>query len=157
MVAAISLRPAGAADKPFLFELFSQNPEYAFLPPVLRDQLLQMQFSAQGSAYKCQFSDSGYQIVLRDGDPVGKIWIARRENDFYLVDIAILANARGKGIGSELLRRLQEEARIAGKPIRSSVSRFNSGSLRFHQRLGFIASDESEMTFSMTWNPDAKT
>jgi L-amino acid N-acyltransferase YncA len=56
-----------------------------------------------------------------------------------------------KGIGTALVRRLQREAATTRLPIISSVSRFNPGSLRFHQRLGFAIVREDEMNFHLQW------
>jgi hypothetical protein len=50
-----------------------------------------------------------------------------------------------------LIQRLQQEAAKARLPIRCTVSRFNSGSLRFHQRLGFSIVREDQMHFYLEW------
>jgi ribosomal protein S18 acetylase RimI-like enzyme len=147
----ISLRPARQEDEAFLFALFCTSPEYAYLPAEMRDQLLRMQYSAQRSAYGQEFPGSGYEVVLQDEERVGRFWVAGRDEDFYLVDVALLPEYRGKGIGSALINELQKHARNAGKAVRCSVSRFNSGSLRFHQRHGFVVDSEDEMNFSLVW------
>ena len=52
------------------------------------------------------------------------------------MDIALLPEHRGAGIGAQLLRELQEEARSAGKSLTIHVERFNPA-LRLYERLGF--------------------
>jgi L-amino acid N-acyltransferase YncA len=50
-------------------------------------------------------------------------------------------------LGKVLVKRLQEEAQKAKMPIRSTVDRFNPGSLRFHQRLGFTVAPEDLLQY----------
>jgi ribosomal protein S18 acetylase RimI-like enzyme len=153
----ITLRPATAEDENFLFDLYCavRGAEFALLPlpSEQKQQLIRMQYQAQQSAYQTQFPQSGYEVVMRGEQPVGRVWIARLQNELHLVDIAVMPDAGNTGIGTFLVRQLQEEARGAGKPIRSTVFRFNPGSLRFHQRLGFVVISEDEMQFQMEWQP----
>jgi ribosomal protein S18 acetylase RimI-like enzyme len=153
----ITVRRAVPEDKDFLFNLYcaARAPEFALLslPEEQKQQLIVMQFVAQQNAYRAQYPGSDYVIVLRNGHPIGRIWIAEMQDELHLVDIALLPEARNQGIGDLLIRQLQTEARRAGKAVRSSVFRFNAGSLRFHQRLGFRIISEDEMQFYMEWTP----
>jgi GNAT superfamily N-acetyltransferase len=153
----ITVRRADPGDQEFLFDLYCavRAPEFALLalPPEQKQQLIFMQFTAQQNAYRAQYPGSDYVIVLQNGRPVGKLWIAQTQDEFQLVDIAMLPQVRSAGIGTLLIRQLQSEARRAGKPVRSSVFRFNPGSLRFHQRLGFRISGEDAIQFYMEWTP----
>jgi hypothetical protein len=58
-------------------------------------------------------------------------------------------------VGTVVIQRLQQEAAKANLPIRSTVFRFNPGSLRFHQRLGFHIVREEETQFHLEWRPIA--
>ncbi|HEY3824807.1 MAG TPA: GNAT family N-acetyltransferase [Bryobacteraceae bacterium] len=160
-MSAVRLRPREPGDETFLFSLYSalRAPEFALLaiPEPQKEQLIRMQYQAQNSAYAMQYPESDYQIVMRDDCPVGKIWIARNEDEFHLVDIVLAPEARNSGIGAHLLKQLQQEAEAAGLPVRSSVFRFNPGSLRFHLRLGFRIVAEDEIEFRMEWLPDRLT
>jgi ribosomal protein S18 acetylase RimI-like enzyme len=75
------------------------------------------------------------------------------EGQFHLVDIAVHPDYQGKGIGSVLIQRLQQEATKARLPIGCSVFRFNPGSLRFHRRLGFTIVREDQMYYYLEWRP----
>jgi ribosomal protein S18 acetylase RimI-like enzyme len=115
--------------------------------------LIAMQFHAQMGAYAATYPNSCYHIVLLDSRPIGRLWVARQDNQYELVDIAIHPDLGNKGIGTALVQRLQADAQQARLPIRSSVSRFNPGSLRFHQRLGFRIVREDQIYFYMEWQP----
>jgi N-acetylglutamate synthase-like GNAT family acetyltransferase len=84
---------------------------------------------------------------------VGRLWVAPGGDALLLVDIAIHPGVQSKGLGTVLVQRLQADAQQAKLPIRSTVDRFNPGSLRFHQRLGFRIVREDLMNFYMEWRP----
>jgi ribosomal protein S18 acetylase RimI-like enzyme len=119
----------------------------------MKQQLIRMQYTAQKDGYRSAFPGSGFEIILNAELKVGRIWIARLPDSIHLVDIAILPEAQNTGIGTKLVRELQREAAAAQRPIRLSVFRFNEGSIRFHQRLGFTLIGEDEIQLHFEWKP----
>jgi GNAT superfamily N-acetyltransferase len=113
--------------------------------------LIRMQFRGQASSYAQMYPNSCCHVVLLDAQPAGRLWVAQTESEFQLVDIAVHPSLQGRGIGTVLVQRLQQEAAKARLPIHSCVFRFNPGSLRFHQRLGFRITREDLMHFHMEW------
>jgi GNAT superfamily N-acetyltransferase len=156
-LSTLAVRPALPQDEIFLYELYVaiRGPLFALAPitPTQREHLLRMQFRAQLSSYTQQFPNSCYHLVLLDSKPVGRLWVAPAGDAFLLVDIAIHPNVQSKGLGTALVERLQQEAQNAKLPIRSTVDRFNPGSLRFHQRLGFQIVREDQTQYYMEWRP----
>jgi GNAT superfamily N-acetyltransferase len=157
-MSTLAVRPALPQDEIFLYELYVaiRGPLFAYAPitPAQREQLLRMQFQAQLSSYTQQFPNSCYHLVLLDGKPVGRLWVAPGGDAFILVDIAIHPSLQSKGLGAVLVQRLQQEAQNAKLPIRSTVDRFNPGSLRFHQKLGFRIVREDLLQYYMEWRPE---
>jgi hypothetical protein len=150
----IELRPVTPEDDAFVLAVFIDSHleyEYLPLPPDQKRQLIEMQYRLQTADYTARFPGSRHDVILRDGAPSGRIWVARLEDQILIVDIGMRAAAQNGGIGSTVVRRLQDEARDSGKPLRSSVFRFNDGSLRWHQRLGFIVESEDEMQYHLCW------
>jgi ribosomal protein S18 acetylase RimI-like enzyme len=156
-MSTLAVRPALPQDEIFLYELYVaiRGPLFAYAPitPTQREHLLRMQFQAQLSSYTQQFPNSCYHVVLLDSKPVGRLWVAPAGDAFILVDIGIHPNAQSKGLGSVLVQRLQQEAQNARLAIRSTVDRFNTGSLRFHQKLGFRIMREDLLQYYMEWQP----
>ncbi len=154
---AMHRRAATPADEPFLFDLYCAVRAHEFallvLPEPLKQQLIRIQFAAQKDGYSAEFPGSGFEIVSQGERQVGRIWIAQLPDSFHLVDIAVMPGAQNSGIGTNLVRELQQEAQAAQKPVRLSVFRFNEGSLRFHQRLGFTVTHEDEIQIYFEWNP----
>jgi GNAT superfamily N-acetyltransferase len=156
-LSTLAVRPALPQDEIFLYELYVaiRGPLFAMAPitPTQREHLLRMQFRAQLSSYTQQFPNSCYHLVLLDSKPVGRLWVAPGGDSFLLVDIAIHPSLQSKGLGTALVQRLQQEAQNAKLPIRSTVDRFNPGSLRFHQRLGFQVVREDQLQYYLEWQP----
>ena len=156
-MSTIAVRPALPQDEIFLYELYSavRGPEFARAPitATQREHLIRMQFRASMSAYAQMFPNSCYHLVLLDGKPIGRLWVWQGNGEFHLVDIAIHPSVQSKGIGTVLIQRLQQEAAKARLPVRCTVFRFNPGSLRFHQKLGFTIVRADEMNYFMEWRP----
>ena len=154
----VTLRPATGQDTPFLRELFiSAHPEYEQLPlpPEQKRQLVEMQFHGQAADYTARFPASQHDIILYGGRPAGRIWVARTDHEIRVLDISLAPEARNTGIGSYLIQALQVEAAQSGKRLASVVMRFNEGSLRWHQRLGFTLEHEDPFCFHMEWRAPA--
>jgi len=156
-MSTLVVRPALPQDEIFLYDLYSavRAPEFelAQIPAAQIDLLIRMQFRAQLSAYAEMYPNSCYHVVLLDSKQVGRLWVAPRDGELQLVDIAIHPKLQGKGIGTVLIQRVQQEAARVRLPIRSCVFRFNTGSLRFHQRLGFSVVREDQTHFYLEWRP----
>ncbi|WNG62784.1 GNAT family N-acetyltransferase [Archangium gephyra] len=95
-----------------------------------------MQWLAQKRGYEARYSSEGHCVLEHEGRPVGRLWVVRGEHELRLVDVTLLPAYRGSGLGTSVLRTLQEEAAAAGKPLRLHVMR-NNPALRLYTRLGF--------------------
>jgi ribosomal protein S18 acetylase RimI-like enzyme len=155
---SVTLRAAAPEDEPFLFKVYQSTrvEELAALgwAAAQQEAFLRMQFTAQRLAYGAQFPDADQMIVLQDGLPIGRMLIDRSGEEVYLVDITLLAEYRGAGVGTSLMRALQREAAAAGKPLRLRVLKSNRA-VRFYERLGFSKIDESSTHFKMEWREGA--
>jgi GNAT superfamily N-acetyltransferase len=82
---------------------------------------VEMQFDAQHAYYQEHYAGAAFDVILVDGQPAGRLFVSREENEIRIVDIALLPEYCNRGIGTTLLRELQSEAAAAGKPrLRSS-------------------------------------
>ena len=111
-----------------------------------------MQFAAQHDYYQSQFPDADFRIVLRDGQPIGRLNIDRRVEEVRIIDIALLPDHRGAGIGSALLGDILAEATETKRPVRIHVEQFNP-TLHLYERLGFTKIDDQGVYHLMEWVP----
>ena len=89
---------------------------------------------------------------MRDGVPVGRLWIDEWRDQIRLVDVALVSECRGAGIGSTLLRQVMDRGAAAGKPVTIHVEGFNPA-LRLYRRLGFEHVDTNGVYLLMRWTP----
>jgi ribosomal protein S18 acetylase RimI-like enzyme len=145
-------------DEPFLRRVYAgtRAEELAIVPwsDAQKDAFLAMQFDAQHRYYHQQFPDASFDIILREGEPIGRLYVDRRDDEIRIIDIALLPEARGEGIGGKLLADLIAEAGASNKPIRIHVERYNRA-MSLYVRLGFAPIGESELYFLMECNPGA--
>jgi RimJ/RimL family protein N-acetyltransferase len=135
----IELRPVTEADRSLLFDLYASTRELELAqvpwPPEQKQAFLEMQFAAQTRSYAANYPNATHEIICVDGEPAGRLYFDRN-GSFHILDITIAPARRNSGIGSEVLRRIVEEAERARKPVSIYTEIFNP-SMRLFGRLGF--------------------
>ena len=156
----ITLRPVQDEDQEFLQQVFDSTRELEIAHSPWDEagtrNFLRQQCQAQNDHYHAYFPNTRYEIIQSHGSPVGRLYVNQRDDAILILDIALLSEHRGGGIGTSLLNDLKHEARQAGKPLRIRVEVMNP-SLRLFERLGFteLPEDEIETHHLMEWNPQA--
>ncbi len=152
----LHLRPETPADEAFLFRLFASTraAEVASLAggEAVRETFLRIQHMAQRAGHAAQHPRAERSIVLVDGAPGGRWVVDRSGPALVLVDVALLPEHRGKGLGSALLRTLLAEAGRQRRAVALHVLR-SSPAARLYERLGFARTGGTEVHDSMEWRP----
>ena len=153
---SLALRPVMPDDEQFLYELYrstrADEMDAWGWDSAQQDAFLRMQFRAQQHAYEAEDGQNETKIILFEGRPVGRLIVARTDDEILLVDIALLTEYRSKGLGTVFIKDLFDEATRAGKPVRLHVLKTNRA-MRLYERLGFKTTGESGMHFQMEWTP----
>lgn len=154
---SISFRPVGQTDEPFLLKVYASTraAEMSVLPwtQAQVEAFLKMQLAAQHHHYKGQYPDAAHDLILFNDQPVGRLYVARLDKEIRIVDIALLTEARGRGIGTSIIKDLMDEAAREGKPLTIYVENF-SPSLHLFERLGFFKAGEHNFYLLMQWQPE---
>jgi len=154
----LTRRPVAADDEEFLLQVYSSTraDEMALVnwSDAEKDLFLRTQLRAQKADYDARFPDAAHEIVLLDGQRVGQIWIGRSADEICLLDIALLPQFRCLGVGTALVKELQDEAARLGKTMRHCVYKPNQSALRFYLRLGFVLAGDVGMYHVMEWTPE---
>jgi ribosomal protein S18 acetylase RimI-like enzyme len=79
--------------------------------------------------------------------------VFRNEDSTLLVDIALLTEHRGLGIGGQLIRDLVQQCSRDYVPLHLQVLKANPA-LRLYERLGFTRTGEDQMYIQMERQPD---
>ena len=112
-----------------------------------KDAFLRLQFDAQDAWWREHYAQASFDVILVDGEPAGRLYVHRGASEIRIVDIALLPEHRGNGVGSSLLRDLLTEADAGGQSVTIHVERMNPA-LRFYERLGFsVAEDKGVYLF----------
>ena|SRR5205807_1999109 len=148
----LTLAPFSPGHQEFLFRLYAgtRQQEFAQLgwPAAQLETFLRMQFNAQQRWYETAYPQAEHQIVVLNGQPIGRLLVKHAPDSILLVDIALLAEHRNVGIGARLLRELIERSEKTSIPIRLQVMKTNPAQ-HLYERLGFVATGEDELYLQM--------
>lgn len=152
----VTLRPVGADDYDFLVEVYGSTraEEMALVPWTTEQQqaFVRMQFAAQQDHYTKTYPTASHDIIMSDDRPVGRLYVARLDQEIRIVDITLLPAERNAGIGSYLISQLLDEASRAGKVTRIFVEEFNPSRSLF-ERLNFSPSEQHGIHLLLQCNP----
>jgi ribosomal protein S18 acetylase RimI-like enzyme len=150
---AFQSRAATVEDEVFLFRLYAASRadlDVIGLPPEQKDLLVRMQFNAQRQQYSSAFPAAENTIILIDDVPVGRTLIHRDARDYRLIDIVLLPQFRGLGIGTRLIKDLIHDAEAANAVVSLHVRKENVA-LNLYRRLGFVVNHDDGVYVSMEW------
>ncbi len=157
--AGLAFRPIADADLPFLYRVYASTRADELAPvPWSEEQraaFLKMQFQAQHSDYQRNYSNAEWLVVMRAGEPVGRLYLDRSSHEHCVIDIAFLPEHRRHGLGAAVMRDLIDEAGAAGKPLSIYVEKFNPA-MRLYRRLGFRTVEDTGVYELMRWTPESQ-
>jgi len=154
----VSFRPELPEDEAFLAKLYASTRvgEMALTgwDAAQQEAFLRQQFQFQTTHYRKHYGDASFRIILRNDAPIGRLYVHFGAQEIRLMDIALLPEHRGAGLGGSILENLLREAAQLGKTVTLHVERFNPA-LRLYQRLGFRVIEDQQINFYMEWRPPA--
>jgi ribosomal protein S18 acetylase RimI-like enzyme len=161
--AGISLRPVVAADRAFLERLYRLVRWDEFAPTGWPDAakiaFLAQQFEFQRRHYAQAHDGAEYHVIVQGAEPIGRIYVDRTGRDLALIEISLLPQWRGRGIGAALLGRLQQEVEAGLRDRVSLQVAPDNPARRLYARMGFVetapASEFQEASIEMVWPASA--
>jgi ribosomal protein S18 acetylase RimI-like enzyme len=152
----VTLRRARQDDLPLLRRVYASTRQEelaaAAWNDAQREWFVEMQFDLQARAFGQAYPHADWQVVLCDGQPIGRLIVDRSAAAIRVVDIALLPEHRNAGIGSWLLGQVLDEVTAAGTPVVLHVARSNPASA-LYRRLGFAVSAQDDVYLEMQWRP----
>ena len=151
----ISLRPITPEDESFLARLYASTRAAELAQTNWSDEqkamFCRLQFHAQTTDYQRNYPYASFDIIERNGVAAGRLLVLREDEKIHVIDIALLPEHRGAGIGTKFLRELQDEAAAAGKKLSIHVEQFNPAR-RLYERLGFQQVEEKGVYLLLHWS-----
>jgi len=143
--AEITLRPITASDDALLLRIYASTRESELLMVPWSDEqkadFVRMQFAAQTESYR-HYTGKEYSIVEVNGEAAGRLLLDVLTTEVRIVDITILPEWRGSGVGTALLEGVIARAKTSGVPVSIYVEQHNPAK-RLYERLGFKVTGQS--------------
>lgn len=136
----IGFRAATPDDAALMRAIFddAKRSEFPGIDGPVLDQLLDLQFRAASAERASRYPGAVTSLVLLDSEVVGSITADHTGRDAHLVDLAILSQHRGGGLGSRALSWLAASA----DRVTLTVWALNDGAIRLYRRHGFTTVSE---------------
>jgi ribosomal protein S18 acetylase RimI-like enzyme len=150
------LRPETQDDLEFSYQLYASTREQEMAlttwNAAQKEVFLRMQFNAQREHYLRYYPTASFQIIEYQSRPIGRMYVDRWEKEIRLMDIALLPDFCGQGLGSRLIQTIMEEGQRTGKAVSVHVEQFNPAR-RLYQRMGFQLAEDKGVYHLMRWTP----
>lgn len=151
----VELRPVIYSDVGFLKELYASTRYDIDRTDMTEDkkkQLKAFQFFAQHQHYRTNFPNASFDLIVQSEKPIGRVYVNETNDEVRLIDIALMPETRGCGIGEKLIREIQRRASECGLPLRLRVEPDNPA-LRLYERLGFKVIADEQVNLHLEWTP----
>ncbi len=155
----ITLRAITDADMSVLLAIYGSTrtqemDRLADWTEEMKQSFIAQQFMAQHQYYQQNYGGADFWVIEKNRKPIGRLYVHSnfQGRGVRIVDISILPQYRGQGIGGNLLQDLQKTARELGKPLSIHVEVFNPAK-NLYTRLGFrMISETNGVYHLMQWN-----
>lgn len=157
MPESIRTRATEPSDREFLYGVYASTRQEELAATgwgaAEIETFLRMQFNLQHAQYQ-NYPTASFDVILVDDVPAGRFYVDRGKEEIRLVDIALLPEFRGRGIGSRLIGDLVREADTKGLVLSLHVER-NNPILGFYSAQGFRTKAERGIYLYMERAPGA--
>jgi ribosomal protein S18 acetylase RimI-like enzyme len=151
-----TLRPVRTDDAEFLFRLYASTRADELRPvpwdAARKEAFLRSQFAAQTTQYAATYADADFRVVEVDGRAAGRLVVHRGSDEVRIVDVSLLPEHRGRGLGTTLVGDVLAEAGDRGRRVTIHVERTNPA-LRLYARLGFRLAEDRGVYLFLEWLP----
>ena len=131
-MSSLVLKPASEHPIPFLADLMTRGFEGYIVPINITDSVLHTIIRRDG------IDLTASRVLMRDDEPIGVAFIARRGWTSRLAAFGITPNARSGGIGTWAMEQLLEEAKARGeKEMLLEVIEQNTAGVKLYEKVGF--------------------
>jgi len=148
----IGLRASQESDREFLHAVFASTRTEEFANAGWGageiSALLASQFEIQDAYYRRHNPRARFDVILSGAAPIGRLYHDWSGSEARVIDIALLPQHRGAGIGGRLMHALVAGAAERGMPVSLYVEIHNPVR-SLYGRLGFVATGESGIYVQM--------
>lgn len=140
----VRLRPSIPEDLDFAWGL------YRDLMKPLAEELMAWSEERQMDVVKREIIAGQASIIVAGEREVGWMHVREEANEIELCQLYIAPAEQNRGIGTEIINRLIDQARLNSKPLTLEVMK-NNRACALYQRLGFVLTGRSKLKLQMVW------
>jgi len=160
-IGGITLRPLRASDAEVLVRLNAANNEHLWLAanktPDEIHELIELQGRHKDASYQRDYGKHAEYVIEKTGDVVGRLTINQGSYIFHILEISLLPEYRGKGIGADVIRTCLRAAAASHVPLSLTVRMDQPGLVKLYESLGF-RTEIADVPFQrMIWEPTRET
>src|SRR4029453_19320278 len=120
-IMTLSSRPASPGDEPFvrrlIIETLTEQLQAASWPEPMRAHLLEIQYATRRQGVGAGSPAGESRIIVVNGQDGGWTLVSNPEHEIRLLEIIVLGEHRGTGIGTAAISGVLEAATRSGKPV----------------------------------------
>lgn len=139
----------------FLLKVFKEiHPELNYINGVTeeeREELICQQFKVEQSQLIQMYPKAKLNIIMLNEKPIGIIYISHGETSDRILQIGILEDYRGLGIGKKVMNKIIKESVKRGKTVSLQVAWFNQRAYVFYEKLGFKVVENNTVFYEMQY------
>ena len=121
-----TLRSATINDLHFLDRIHSKNMQ----------GYVEQIYSWNSTLFKDNFAAQDYQVIEHQNQIIGLVKVVRSKTELYLAEIQISHEYQNKGIGTNIICQITEQAKLNKQRLWLKVIKSNPA-INLYQRLGF--------------------
>jgi GNAT superfamily N-acetyltransferase len=143
----MKLRAAASTDTPFLRRL-----HHRVYREVVTRQFGVWDEAEQDDWFEKGLAEADFHLVEENEEVIGTIALKDSPDCVHLVELQILPEHQGRGLGSALLRDQIEQAQRLRRPIALRVLLENRAR-SLYLRHGFVTTGQTDTHYLMEWSP----
>lgn len=93
-----------------------------------------------------------FKVIEMDGRLVGFVQCYLEHSRYHVVEMHLRPEYRGKGIGSDILKALQESCMVQGGRIQIGCFKENDRAKNLYQKLGLVQIEETDTHYILEWD-----
>lgn len=149
----VTLPPESPSDEDFIrrliLEIVAEELGASVWPEPMRSHLLGIQYTARGQAHCAKNPGAASHVIRADGVNAGWAVVDTMPHEVRLMEIMVLPEMRGRGIGTAAIEEILSSAAGARKPVRLNVNVMNRRAIRLYERRGFRGTERNAVQYLM--------
>ncbi len=140
-----TFRQARSNDLKFVFDLIKSTMKDHITKIYGKwDDEFQLSYCKNG------FDANKHKIIIVDKQDIGCIAVSKDDLNIQIERLLILPSFQGLGIGTDIIKKLKQEARKNSKTLSLKVLHSNTKAQTLYERMGFTVTQKTDNSFIMT-------